>query len=96
MMTAAVRDLHCCYPGQFIVDVRTSCPEIWENNPYLTPLSEADPDVQVIECSYPLIDRCNWTPYHCLHGYIEFLNTTLALSIRPTLFKGDKIGRAHV
>ena len=33
MMTAAVRDLHRCYPRKFVTDVRTLCPGIWENNP---------------------------------------------------------------
>src|SRR5258708_7210310 len=89
MLTAAVRDLHSCYPGGLATDVRTACPELWENNPYLTPLSEADPGVEVLECAYPLIDRCNEAPYHCLHGFIEFLNERLGLAIKPTLFKGD-------
>ena len=47
MLTAAVRDLHLCYPNQFLTDVRTSCPELWENNPYITTLDEKDPDVQL-------------------------------------------------
>jgi hypothetical protein len=89
MLTAAVRDLHCCYPGQFVTDVRTSCPELWERNPHITPLAESDPGVEVIDCSYPLIDCCNKLPYHCLHGFIEFLNDYLNLKIRPTAFKGD-------
>lgn len=89
MMTAAVRDLHCCYPGRFITDVRTSCPAIWENNPYITPLLEEDPEVEQINCSYPLINRANHAPYHCLHGFIEFLNDRLKLAIKPSLFKGD-------
>ena len=89
MLTAAVRDLHRCYPGHFATDVRTLCPALWENNPYLTPLSESDPDVRVIECSYPLIDQCNELPYHCLHGFIRFLNEKLTLAISPTAFKGD-------
>ena len=33
MLTAAVRDLHLTYPGEFVTDVRTSCPELWESNP---------------------------------------------------------------
>jgi hypothetical protein len=89
MLTAAVRDLHSCYPGEFLTDVRTSCPALWENNPFLTPLSDEDPDVRVIECHYPLIDRSNQTPYHFLHGFIEYLNEVLGLQIRPTAFKGD-------
>jgi ADP-heptose:LPS heptosyltransferase len=89
MLTAAVRDLHYWYPGQFQTDVRTLCPELWESNPHLSPLSEQDPEVELIDCSYPLIDHCNRTPYHCLHGFVDFLNRRLGLNIKPTVFKGD-------
>ena len=50
---------------------------------YYTPLCSQDPSVELIECHYPLIDRWRTTPYHCLHGYIEFLNDRLGLNIRP-------------
>ncbi|MBL9139948.1 MAG: hypothetical protein JNK85_29015 [Verrucomicrobiales bacterium] len=89
MLTAAVRDLHACYPGQFVTDVRTSCAELWENNPHLTPLNESAPQVDGLECDYPLINRCNQAPYHCIHGFIEFLNAHLNLAIQPTAFHGD-------
>jgi ADP-heptose:LPS heptosyltransferase len=89
MLTAAVRDLHACHPGEFLTDVRTSCPALWENNPYLTPLSEDEPGVQVIDCEYPLIHESNTAPYHFLHGFMAFLNDRLGLRIRPTAFKGD-------
>jgi hypothetical protein len=89
MLTAALRDLHQCYPGRFVTDVRTNCPELWENNPYVTPISDEEPGVQVLDCAYPLIDRCNEAPYHCLHGFIEFLNDRLGLAIKPSLFQGD-------
>ncbi len=89
MLTAAVRDLHHWYPGQFATAVRTSCPALWENNPHITRLSDHEPQAETIDCTYPLIDRCDQTPYHCLHGFIEFLNEHLHLSIKPTAFKGD-------
>jgi ADP-heptose:LPS heptosyltransferase len=89
MLTAAVRDLHHWYPGQFLTDVRTLCPGLWENNPHLTPLPEDGSGVELIDCSYPLIDRCNEAPYHCLHGFIDFLSQRLGLAIRPTAFNGD-------
>lgn len=89
MMTAAIRDLHRCYPKQFLTDVRTHFPEVWENNPYITYLEESRSDVEVINCHYPLINYANSRPYHCLHGYISFLNTKLGLQIVPTAFKGD-------
>ncbi len=89
MMTAAVRDLHHCHPGRFITDVWTSCSEVWENNPHITNLSKDDPGVEIIQCYYPLIERSDAAPYHCLHGFIEFLNERLGLAIQPTVFKGD-------
>ncbi len=89
MLTGAVRDLHQCYPGQFQTDVRTPCPDLWEHNPLLTPLSEDDREVAQIDCSYPLINRCRTTPHHCLNGFIEFLSDRLKLAIKPTAFKGD-------
>ena len=89
MLTAAVRDLHQSYPNEFLTDIRTSCMELWENNPYLTPLDERDPEVRVLECHYPLIERSNLVPYHCLHGFVEYLNDSLGLQIRVTEFKGD-------
>ncbi|HWX20675.1 MAG TPA: glycosyltransferase family 9 protein [Candidatus Binatia bacterium] len=89
MLTAAVRDLHRCYPHRFLTDVRTPCPDLWEHNPFITKLSDDEPGVERLDCSYPLIDRSNDTPYHCLHGFVEFLNERLKLSMRPTAFKGD-------
>ena len=89
MLTAAVRDLHRTYPGQFVTDVRTSCPALWEHNPLVTPLDEKAAGVEVIECAYPLINRANTLPYHCLHGFIHFLNERLGLNIQPTAFHGD-------
>jgi len=89
MLTAAVRDLHRCHPGEFLTDVRTSCPEIWRHNPHLTPLSADDPEVQVLDCHYPLIHRSNQEPRHFLDGFVEYLNEQLGLKIRVTAFKGD-------
>lgn len=89
MLTAAVRDLHRCHPGEFITDVRTPCPDLWTHNPLLTPLSEDDPDVEVLDCHYPLIHQSNQTPYHFIQGFIEDLNDRLGLKIRPTEFRGD-------
>lgn len=89
MLTAAVRDLHHWYPGRFVTGIRTSCPDLWEHNPYVSTVADDDPELEQIDCSYPLINQCNTTPYHCLHGFIEFLNERLGVSIKPTSFKGD-------
>ena len=89
MLTAAVRDLHRWYPNEFLTDARTSCTELWDNNPYLTRLEATDERVESIECHYPLINTCNQEPYHCLHGFAQHLSATLGLQITPTEFRGD-------
>lgn len=89
MLTAAVRDLHRCHPGEFKTDVRSSCPALWENNPFITPLAEGSPGVEVIECHYPLVHRSNQEPCHFLHGFVDFFNRELGTRITPTAFHGD-------
>jgi ADP-heptose:LPS heptosyltransferase len=89
MLTAAVRDLHRSYPGEFLTDVRTPFPGLWAFNPYITPLADDDPDATSLDCHYPLIHHCNTTPCHFLHGFSAFLNDTLGLRIRVAEFKGD-------
>ena len=88
MLTAAVRDLHRCYPGEFRVAVETSCPFLWENNPYLVSPSDLS-NARVIDCQYPLISRSNQEQVHFLEGFIENLNQQLDLQIRLSAFCGD-------
>jgi ADP-heptose:LPS heptosyltransferase len=89
MLTAAIRDLHKCYPGEFITDVRTSSTDLWLNNPYITKLSKHSKGVKSIQCHYPLIHQSNGLPYHFIHGFIQYLNEQLNINIKPTAFKGD-------
>lgn len=89
LLTAAVRDLHRAFPDQFVTDVRTTAPEIWENNPYVTSLDENDADVRTIEMHYPLIHQSNTAPYHFIHGYVQYLETQLGIRIPLMEFKGD-------
>lgn len=89
MLTAAVRDLHRAYPRRFVTDVRTTSPALWENNPHITHLDELDPQVRAIEMQYPLIHRSNHAPYHFIHGYVQFLERQLGLTIPVTEFRGD-------
>lgn len=89
MLAAAVRDLHLTHPGQFMTDVRTACPALWENNPYISPLDENDADVELIQCEYPLINQSNQLPFHVIHGFRMFLEEKLGVQIQPQAFKGD-------
>ena len=89
MLTAAVRDLHRCHAGEFITDVRTSCPGLWENNPWLTPLDPGDAGVESVHCKYPLIHRSEQGGRHFIHGFMDFLNARLGTRVMPTSFRGD-------
>lgn len=89
MLTAAVRDLHRAYPESFLTDVRTRHPALWTNNPFVTPISESEAGVEIVECQYPLVQDSNQLPYHFIHGFIFWLNEQLGLNIKPTDFKGD-------
>ena len=89
MLTGAVRDLHKGHPGRFLTDVRTPCPQLWENNPHVTALAEDDAGVEQIECHYPLIQHSNQEPWHFLHGFTHYLSERLKVPIHPTAFRGD-------
>jgi ADP-heptose:LPS heptosyltransferase len=89
MLTAALRDLHRLYPGRFVTDVRTPYADLWRHNPWITPLTDGDPEIRLIECHYPLIHRSNREPWHFLHGYSRHLAEQLDLDIYPTAFRGD-------
>jgi hypothetical protein len=49
---AIVRDIKRTYGDDILVDFRNNAPDLRANNPYLTPLSEADPSVQTIRLNY--------------------------------------------
>jgi ADP-heptose:LPS heptosyltransferase len=57
MLTAAVRDLHKCYPGSYATDVRTPCSALWEHNPLITKIDDHDAAATVLDCEYPLIHQ---------------------------------------
>ena len=81
LLTAAVRDLHVAHPGRFATDVRTSAPELWENNPPITPLDERARDVETIDMHYSLIHESNQRPFHFIRGYSQYLESRLGLRI---------------
>ncbi len=87
MLTACVRDLQRAHPGQYQVDVRTPCPELWQNNPHLTKLK--DNDAEFIEMHYPAIGQANQVPGHFVSGYSAYLESLLHVRIPTTEFRGD-------
>jgi len=105
MLTATIRDLHQCYPDQFLTNVETSCNALWENNPYITPeVSHDDADATFIEIEYGhepgkkpgdpyrhlgLVHQCNDGAHHFTFGYTHDLNNKLGLDVLPTKLGGD-------
>lgn len=89
MLTAAVRDLHLANPGRFQTDVRTAADALWQHNPHLIPLKEGDPGVEVLDMHYPLIHQSNRRPYHFIHGYAQYLEQQLGVSVPVSDFRGD-------
>ena len=49
MATIALRDLHAMYPGEYITDMRTPCQEIFQNNPYVTPIEGYSTEQSIID-----------------------------------------------
>lgn len=90
MLTAAVRDLYLAHNDKFTIDVRTSCGELWENNPYITRIDEEEDDVKRFRVDYPLIHAPNSQfGLHFVNGYRMHLEKLLNISIPPTNFCGD-------
>ena len=93
-LTAAVESLHRTYPGQYLTNVRTTVPEIWQHNPHVTPIAEDEPDVRVLDMHYPSIHRCNQEPVTFIAGYTESLANSIGRPLtckvnRPYLYLSD-------
>ena len=76
VFTGAIRDLKKSYPD-FEIDVRTPCPEIFENNPYLTPLDEKDKGVEIYDIGYPSINESGWRCHHFSDAFREEVQNKL-------------------
>ena len=88
-LSAALRDLHRAYPGQFETDVLCNSPEIFAHNHHITPLEIDAPGVETILCEYPAVQESNQRARHFLEAFIEDLNEKLGLDIALTEFRGD-------
>lgn len=90
-MTAAVESLHAAYPGQYLVAVRTSCDEIFENNPGIDQRAGLHVNCKLINCEYPTIHQSNQVHTPFLAGYTHHLAKELGKPIplstnRPHLY----------
>ena len=86
--TRAVADLKLSYPD-WQVDVRTPCPEIFENNPHLTPLDEDDPSVDVFDITYDDIHISGWNGLHFTDAFRHDIERKLGVKIEKTGIKPE-------
>ena len=84
--TRAVIDFKQSYP-KWEIDVRSPCPEIWENCPYLTPLDPANPDVEMYDIGYPDINISGWNGLHYTDAFRNDIERQLKISISKTSFQ---------
>lgn len=86
-LTAAIKALHETYPHEYQTDVRTPCPDIFEHNPWITPIP--DDEGQLIECNYPIINQSSQIPHCFLRGYTQHLGQVLGVPLELTTNKPD-------
>ena len=90
MLTAAVRDLHAARPGWYRTAVDTCFPELWLNNPNVSPVDRFDGQALRIDCGHPpLLDRCNGQPRHYVESMHHVLSQALGHEVPLTRFAPD-------
>lgn len=78
VMTTAIRALHQAHPDKYETDVESPCPEIFENNPFITKLNG---DGQVIDMQYPEIHKSGASGRHFSDGHRKYLEDVLEIKI---------------
>jgi len=81
--TRALGDFKESYP-KYQIDVRTPCPEIFENNPRITKLNEADPDVEMYNITYDEINISGWNGLHFTDAFRHDIEKKCGVKIRKT------------
>ena len=91
LMTAAVRDLYnALYSTGVQIDVRdTVAPALWDNNPLLTAIDDADPSAETLDILLPAARQANLLPWHYIHGFRMDLEKQTKVAISAGAFHGD-------
>lgn len=89
--TCAIRDLHLAHPGKFKTDIRvpTGAEQIFEHNPYITPIDDNDKDAERIRMDYPDIHNSGWSGRPFVTAHTLFLEERLKLKIPLTSLRPD-------
>lgn len=84
IMTAAIRDLHLAYPGEYQTYVESPFGEVYEHNPYCAPQPMLPSTM--IDMQYPLIHQSGGTGRHFTEGYRDFLEGAIKRPIPITSY----------
>lgn len=63
-----IYDFCRAYPD-WLIDIQSPCQELFENNPYTTPLSKDDPEVEVYQITYDDIQKSGWFGLHFAEAF---------------------------
>jgi ADP-heptose:LPS heptosyltransferase len=88
-LTAAVRDLCKQHPGAFRVDVRTRYPQLWANNPHVSHLDEASPEVEQVDTNALKATRSSPPLSIVTHHILRYFSLLPGVAIAPSAFRGD-------
>jgi len=81
VFTCALRDLKKAHPD-WLIDVRSCVPEIFENSPHITKLKESE--AEYVDVSYPDIQNSGKSGRHFSRAYHIFLEEKLKTKIPQT------------
>lgn len=89
MSTSAIRDLHKAHPNEYETDVRvpSGCEQIFNNNPYITKVS--DQEGRYIKLDYSEIHRSGWSGRPFARSHTIDLAKNIGRPIPHTTLKPD-------
>lgn len=87
--SALIRDLHRCYPGQYVTDYRGTVESYFWGAPHITKLPKNDPEAEKWRMTYNFIHKSNQQRMHFLYGYYHDFNEKYGLDVKMTEFKPD-------
>ena len=90
MLSAAIADLHSAWPGRYATDTRTPYPELFANNPHITPIPQSMMATHVA-MNYPAYQQQDELGIHFSEAMTWFLAESLDIEIpsitrRPELY----------
>jgi hypothetical protein len=87
VMSGALRDLHRAFPGKYRTAIRNRIPEIWYNNPFVTPEKQLIKP-RIIDWPWG-IDGTNENRMHFMECWLRGLGDSLGIRIPMTEPNGD-------